>query len=90
METTTDPILDEYGDPLGCVDDYAANGNRPCSGTVEYRAVPGGSAVARCEAHFEARLERWENSDLERYADSDVAPSWFDPTIAGERWDDDY
>ncbi|HUV09950.1 MAG TPA: hypothetical protein VMX12_03165 [Acidimicrobiia bacterium] len=21
---------------------------------------------------------------------SDVAPAWFDPTYAGERWDDDY
>lgn len=87
METTTDPTLDEYGDPLGCVDDYA--GNVPCSGTVEYRSVPGGSPVARCDAHFDARLERYENS-LERYADSDLAPSWFDPTACGERWDDDY
>lgn len=26
---------------------------------------------------------------IARYADSDVVPEWFDPTIAGERWDDD-
>jgi hypothetical protein len=25
-----------------------------------------------------------------REYESDVAPSWFDPTYAGERWDDDY
>jgi len=35
------------------------------------------------------RLERYENS-IERYADSDVAPSWFDPSYAGERWNEDY
>jgi hypothetical protein len=35
------------------------------------------------------RLERYEDS-MEKYARSDVAPSWFDPADAGERWDDDY
>ena len=89
MTSTTDYTLDEYGEPLNCVDDYAANGNRPCSGSVEYRAVPGGSGVARCVAHFDARMGRYENS-IERYANSDVAPSWFDPSACGERWDDDY
>ena len=33
-------------------------------------------------------LDRYENS-IERYADSDVPPDWFDPAAAGERWDDD-
>lgn len=29
------------------------------------------------------------NSDsIARYADSDVPPDWFDPSIAGESWDD--
>jgi hypothetical protein len=88
METTTDPTLDEYGDPLGCVDDYTGSA-RSCSGAVEYRAVPGGSPVARCVAHFDARLDRFENS-IEREALSPLAPSWFDPDYAGERWDDDY
>jgi hypothetical protein len=78
METTTS-ILE-------CVNDY---GYRDCRGTVEYRSVPGGNAYPRCVAHFDARLRQYENS-IERYANSDVAPSWFDPTIAGERWDDDY
>jgi hypothetical protein len=84
MTTTT--ILDEYGDPIECIDDPDF-----CSGAVEYRAVPGGTAVPRCVAHFDARLARYEDpNSLERYADSDVAPAWFDPSIAGERWDDDY
>ena len=30
------------------------------------------------------------NDSIARWAHSDVAPSWFDPTAAGERWDDDY
>jgi hypothetical protein len=34
-------------------------------------------------------LDRRENS-IERWADSDVPPPWFDPTFAGERWEDDY
>jgi len=68
-----------------CLDDH--NGN--CHGKVERRAVPGGSAVPRCVKHFSDRLDSYENS-IERYANSDVAPSWFDPGYAGERWDDDY
>ena len=59
-----------------------------CEGTVEYRSVPGGSPVPRCMAHFQARMDRYETS-IERYADSDVVPSWFDPSYAGERWDDE-
>lgn len=82
--STNPTILDEYGDPIECLDDPDF-----CRGDVEYRAVPGGSAVPRCEGHFLTRLDRWENS-IERYADSDVAPAWFDPTACGERWDDDY
>ena len=61
-----------------------------CSGPVEFHSV-GSSLKAwpRCEHHAEKRWERYENS-MEQYADSDVAPSWFDPGDAGERWSDDY
>lgn len=72
-----------------CIDAPYGVGGGDCRGDVEYRAVPGGSAVARCEGHFERRMENYENS-IERYANSDVAPDWFDPSYAGERWDDDY
>ena len=82
METTTLPAD-------ACIDAPYGLGGGECRGTVEYRAVPGGSAVARCEGHFERRMERWENS-IEREALSDLAPSWFDPSYAGERWDEDY
>ena len=61
-----------------------------CSGDVEFHTI-GTSLQAwpRCEHHAERRWERYENS-IEKYADSDVEPDWFDPTYAGERWSDDY
>lgn len=71
---------------LRCLDDHGEN---TCRGPVEYHTLDGLRSWPRCTAHFERRLNRYENS-LERYANSDVAPSWFDPAAAGERWDDDY
>lgn len=72
---------------LECIDDI---GQGECRGEVEYFSPDGrGSAPPRCQYHIEQRMERYENS-IERYAHSDVAPAWFDPTLAGERWDDDY
>lgn len=61
-----------------------------CRGAVEFHVVGASmNAWPRCEYHAELRLERYENS-IEKYADSDVPPDWFDPSFAGERWDDDY
>ena len=61
----------------------------PCEGVVEYRSLDGLKFWPRCDLHFDIRLEDYENS-IEKYANSDVAPSWFDPADAGERWEDDY
>lgn len=72
---------------LECLDDH---GEGTCRGPVGYHAVPGGTAVPRCDSHFANRLQRWEDSDLERYADSDIPPAWFDEGACGERWNDDY
>lgn len=74
------------GEELECLEDY---GEGTCSGPVEYHSLGSGNAFPRCEKHWSERLDRYENS-IEQYADSDVAPSWFDPADAGERWDDDY
>lgn len=74
-------------EPLECLDD---RGENTCSGPIEYHSVGRGNAFPRCDHHFNQRLHRYETSDLERYADSDIAPAWFDPTYAGERWSDDY
>lgn len=63
-----------------------------CAGPVEYRGAPpdGMKSYRRCEFHNDRRWEQYENSELERYAHSDVAPPGFDPSYAGERWEDDY
>lgn len=82
-EADADIPFDE--EPLECLE-----ASDECRGPVEYHCV-GHSLRAwpRCDFHFEQRLDRYENS-LERYADSDCVPEWFDPSYAGERWSDDY
>jgi len=73
-----DPILE-------CLD-----GPEECRGKVEYRYTGRGhKAWPRCEKHGNERLAREEKTQL-AYPDSDMPPSWFDPSYAGERWDDDY
>ena len=65
----------------------------PCKGTVEYRwnGYNDGKSSLRCAAHGDAQIDRANDpNSVAKYADSDVPPSWFDPTIAGERWDEDY
>jgi len=66
-------------------------GTSDCAGAVEYRMSLSGSGMAfqRCDAHWDQRLER-EEQLRQDYPDSPIAPSWFDPFAAGERWDDDY
>lgn len=62
-----------------------------CQGEVAYHSIDPGRqrGFPRCDKHWEDRLDRRENS-IERYADSDTPPAWFDPSYAGERWDEDY
>lgn len=62
-----------------------------CRGSVEYRpSLSGtGTAIPRCDGHWEARLVTQERLDRD-YPDSPIAPAWFDPMAAGERWNDDY
>lgn len=79
----------EYQDQMESPECLSAGSEDLCEGTVEYHSIDGLSAWPRCEKHFDQRLQQYENS-MERYARSDVAPSWFDPADAGERWDDDY
>lgn len=83
-------LCDSDGDPVldvECMESHTGQ----CSGKVQYHSVDPGRAKAwpRCQKHWSERLRRREGS-LERYEHSDVAPSWFDPTAAGERWDDEY
>lgn len=81
-DTDTDerPTCINSGDPEGC------------DGAVEYRmALSGtGKSFPRCAKHWAARLVT-ESELRQRYGhpDSDVPPADFDPTYAGERWNED-
>jgi hypothetical protein len=71
-------------DDLRCLD-----GPADCAGPVEYRVTPDrtdGKPFARCEHHFELRLDQSERN-LELM--SPARPAWFDESYAGERWDED-
>lgn len=62
-----------------------------CAGRVEYRMPLSatGNSYPRCEAHWAQRLDEHERISRD-YPDSPIAPSWFDASAAGERWDEDY
>jgi hypothetical protein len=66
-------------------------GQSACRGPVEYRVSlsPSGRPFPRCDRHWDLRLEEQERIS-ERYPDSPLPPSDFDPGYAGERWDDEY
>lgn len=61
-----------------------------CGGAVEYRMAlsASGKSFPRCDRHWSERLKEQERIDRD-YPDSPNPPSWFDPSAAGERWDDD-
>jgi len=67
-----------------CMDD---RGEGECKGPVEFHSIDPGRtrAFPRCDKHWDARLDARENS-MERYENTDVPPSWFDPADAGEEW----
>jgi len=71
-------------DDMICLDE-----GHDCKGPVEFHSV-GRSLRAwpRCSHHAERRWERYESS-IERYADCDVEPAWFDASYAGESWNGD-
>lgn len=71
--------------PLSCLDNHQGN----CQGEVEYRMAlsPSGKNFPRCNKHFEERLDEQERIN-ERYPYHQ--PADFDPSYAGERWDDEY
>ena len=71
-------------EPIECLDD---RGENTCAGEVEYRYAlsASGRSFPRCDRHWGKRLVEQERIDND-YPDSDTAPSWFDPSYAGERW----
>lgn len=68
-------------------------GPEGCGGeVVEYLSLSGsGARFARCEAHYARYVERVQprmEEIRERYPE--LPPADFDPSFAGERWEDDY
>lgn len=70
--------------------EYGPRSLLPCAGPAQTQYSRSGlTSSVYCERHW------GEHNDIldgiaERYPDSDVAPAWFDPTYAGESWNDDY
>ena len=48
-----------------------------------------GISYPRCDKHWTQRLKDQERITRD-YPDSPIPPKWFDPTYAGEHWDEDY
>lgn len=70
-----------------CLDSHREDDR--CQGPVWFHTMPGAdTGFPRCDKHWNERLDRYEGS-LEQEAQSPLPPSWFDPTYAGERWDED-
>jgi hypothetical protein len=71
---------------LHCLDE----GRSECAGEVEWREPLSatGKPFARCAKHWEERLAEQERINRD-YPDSPCPPDWFDPTLAGEVWDED-
>jgi hypothetical protein len=75
-------------DTIACLDRH----DNACEGEVEYHMQPYPStrSFPRCAHHWRLRCEVQEGIDRRYAPNSDCPPEGFDPTIAGERWDDDY
>ena len=75
-------------EPLECLDQYQGD----CTGEVEMRFPLSGTGKSfpRCKGHWEKRLDKQEEINRRYAPNSDEPPDGFDPTYAGERWDEDY
>ena len=66
------------------------NPDLPCGGAVEQRwSRSGMTSTFRCLDHEIAHQDILDGI-ANRYPDTPYAPSWFDPTYAGESWNEDY
>ena len=68
-----------------CLDDHLGS----CTGRIEYRypLSPSGHSRPRCDHHWDMRLEAQAKIDR-RYPPH--PPADFDPSYAGENWDEEY
>ena len=87
MSINDEPLVDEYGDIVTCIDEHPDNSG--CSGPVEYRYALSGTGISypRCDKHWDERCQRQEEIN-QRYPEN--PPSDWSPLDAGEYWSDDY
>jgi len=93
--TITGELIGPYDTVAECDAELAASNleaclehGPDCSGEVEYRMPLSGTgrAFPRCDAHWSKRLD--EQDRINRTYPQ-TAPSDFDPSYAGESWDED-
>ena len=74
--------------PVKCLDRHKG----ACEGEVEYHHNPYSSSLKawpRCDKHYTAYVEYMAGVS-QRYPDTPNPPPGFDPSYAGETWNDDY
>ncbi|WP_087886607.1 hypothetical protein [Streptomyces alboflavus] len=78
----------ESGEGRQCLD--RRNEGHACEGAVTGRPSHAGTGtiIWRCKAGHRAADEH-ARQVRERYPDSTSPPGWFDPSDAGERWNED-
>jgi hypothetical protein len=79
------PIFDQFGDREFCLDHHKGG----CSGAVIYRYPLSGTgkSFVRCDHHWAIRCDEQDRINR-KYPQT--APRDFDPSYAGESWDEDY
>ncbi len=79
----------EEGESMGDEELRCIQESDKCEGDVEWYIStdrPDFKAFPRCRVH---REEREAQAEKNREFQGDCAPAWFDPTFAGERWEED-
>lgn len=85
MSVNEEVPLDEWGDPIECLDAHHRDG---CKGPITYWMRPSDwRSFPRCEHHGELAQRRYQEIE-ERYPRN--PPSDWSPLDAGESWDEDY
>lgn len=64
-----------------------------CEGEVlRELSTTGATSSDRCRKHradYLTKMEKVTREVRSRYPDTDTPPAWFDPTYAGERWNEE-
>lgn len=83
--------MDTYGRPDECVGNGPDDQDEHDGDVHLYESVSGASQSWRCAAHqrrYEERMRPIVAEVRRNYPDSDTPPDWFDPSYAGESWNE--